>query len=97
LSHYLCSRGCDCTHVEDVGLSKASDSDIWSYAGENECIVISKDEDFLYLAKSAESRARFLWVRLGNCRMPALLKAIARLWPRIEASLAAGDRVVELR
>ena len=97
LSRYLRSRGCDCAHVEDVGLSKASDADIWNYAAKNQCVVISKDEDFLYLAKAAETRARFLWVRLGNCRTTALLQAMDRLWPRIEASLAAGDLVVELR
>jgi hypothetical protein len=38
-----------------------------------------------------------LWIRLGNCRTPALLDAIASLWPRVERSLAAGERVIEVR
>jgi predicted nuclease of predicted toxin-antitoxin system len=81
----------------DVGLGSASDSVIWHHAHENELIVISKDEDFLYLATGPEDKARLIWVRLGNCRNPALLAAFERSWPRIEALLKAGDRVIELR
>lgn len=97
LSRCLSSSGCDCKHVEDAGLAAATDAEIWRYANENECTVISKDEDFLYLANASESKARFIWVRLGNCRTSVLLAAFERLWPRVEASLKAGDRVVELR
>jgi len=97
LSRYLSSRGFDCVHVEDFGLSQASDIEIWRYAGENELVIVSKDEDFVYLANASKSKAKLVWVRLGNCRTVALLAAIDRAWPRIEAALRAGDRVVELR
>ena len=33
-------------HVRDVGLQKASDSAIWTYAKENAYIIASKDDDF---------------------------------------------------
>jgi predicted nuclease of predicted toxin-antitoxin system len=59
--------------------------------------VVSKDEDFLYLASRAETAARFLWVRLGNCRTGPLIEAFERLWPRIEQALLGGERVVEIR
>jgi predicted nuclease of predicted toxin-antitoxin system len=78
-------------------LGGATDAAIWQYASENECVVISKDEDFLYLANVPSATARFVWVRLGNCRTKALLAAMARLWPKIEAGLRAGDRIIELR
>jgi predicted nuclease of predicted toxin-antitoxin system len=58
---------------------------------------MSKDEDLLYLANLRSSKARLIWVRLGNCRTKALLAAVERLWPKIEAGLKAGDRVIELR
>ena len=96
LAQFLVSRGCDAEHVLDVGLEKASDSEIWVYANRNGRSVISKDEDFLYLATRPESAICFVWVRLGNCRTSALLAAFERLWPRLMASVAAGDRVVEL-
>jgi predicted nuclease of predicted toxin-antitoxin system len=81
----------------DVGLGSASDSAIWQYAHQNGLIVISKDEDFLYLATKPEDKARLIWVRLGNCRNQVLLATFERSWPRIEALLNAGDRVIELR
>ena len=81
----------------DVGLGSASDSAIWQYAHQNGLIVISKDEDFLYLATKPEVKARLIWVRLGNCRNQVLLATFERSWPRIEALLNAGDRVIELR
>lgn len=59
-------------------------------------MVISKDEDFLYLATITQTDARLVWVRFGNCRTPALLAAIERAWPFVEQALKAGDRVVEL-
>jgi predicted nuclease of predicted toxin-antitoxin system len=97
LARYLTSLGHKCEHVEAVHLDAASDAEIWRYASQRGCVVVSKDEDFLYLAGCAESTARFLWVRLGNCRTSALIDAFDRLWPRIEQALASGERVVEIR
>ncbi len=61
------------------------------------CVVISKDEDFLYLVNAPEAKGRFIWIRFGNCRTKALLTAIESLWPKVEARLKAGDRIIELR
>jgi predicted nuclease of predicted toxin-antitoxin system len=97
LALYLKKRGFDCQHVLDAGLDQASDAEICRYASTQERIIISKDEDFFYLASQPRGQIRLLWVRLGNCRKQALLAAVERLWPRIEACLKAGDRIVELR
>jgi len=97
LARHLTSLGRECEHVEAVQLDTASDAEIWQYASPRGSVVVSKDEDFLYLASRAESAARLLWVRLGNCRTSALLKAFDRLWPRIEQALVRGERVVEIR
>ena len=97
LARFLASRGCDCEHVLDLGLASSPDSEIWKYARENERVIISKDEDFFNFAHAPETQTRLIWVRLGNCRTPILLAEFERLWPRIVASLEAGDRVVEIR
>jgi predicted nuclease of predicted toxin-antitoxin system len=97
LARFLASRGVECQHVLDVDLGDASDTAIWDYANRNDCVVISKDEDFLYMANIPSAKARLIWVRFGNCRTKALLAAMERLWPRIEAGLKTGDRVIELR
>lgn len=97
LAHHLQQRGLDCQHVLDIGLAEASDAEICRHAEDHDAVIISKDQDFLHLVKRTESRLRFVWVRLGNCRTSALLSAVDNFWPTLESCLGAGDRVVELR
>jgi len=97
LARHPSSLGRDCELVEAVNLDAASDAEIWLYASQRGSVVVSKDEDFLYLASRAGSTARFLWVRLDNRRTSALIEAFDRLWPRIEQALLSGERVVEIR
>jgi predicted nuclease of predicted toxin-antitoxin system len=97
LARFLAARGVDCEHVLDCGLGHASDRAIWERASRDGSIVISKDEDFLYLASMPGARARLVWVRLGNCRRKELLAVVDRVWSSVEAALLAGERVVELR
>jgi hypothetical protein len=49
------------------------------------------------MANLPSAKAHFVWVRFGNCRTKALVAAMERLWPKIEAGLKAGERVIELR
>ncbi len=97
LAQYLRKRGFDCQHVLEAGLGDALDSDICRYAEQEGRIIISKDEDFFYLAKQREAKIKVIWVRLGNCRTSALLAAFDQSWPRIESCLRAGDRIIEIR
>lgn len=97
LAQYLRKRGFDCEHVLNVGLAEALDIEICRYAEAQERIIVSKDEDFLYLASQSRVRIRLLWVQLGNCRTAALLAAFDRLWPAVEAALNAGDQIIEIR
>ena len=97
LARHLRKNGHDCEHVLDVGLANALDIDICRYAEREDRVIISKDEDFLYLASRPGAATKFLWVRLGNCRTPALLSAFERLWPMIESALKAGNRIIEMR
>ena len=57
-------------------------SEIWEYASRNDCVVISKDEDFLYLANTPSAKARLVWIRMGNCRTRVLL---VRIPPKVNA------------
>ncbi|HKV91635.1 MAG TPA: DUF5615 family PIN-like protein [Candidatus Angelobacter sp.] len=97
LAQYLRKRGFDCLHVLDIGLAEANDADICRYAAGDERVIISKDQDFLYLANQLETEIKLIWVRLGNCRTAALLEAFERFWSLIESSLQAGDRIIEIR
>ena len=97
LKRFFIDRGLECRHVLDENLAQAVDAEICRHAEANNCIVISKDEDFVYYAKRPATKLRLIWVRLGNCRTPKLLAAFERSWREIETCLEAGDRIVELR
>lgn len=97
LAEYLRNRGFDSQHVFDIGLEKAADADICQYALANDRVIISKDQDFLYLANQPRIKIRLIWVRMGNCRTSALLQAFERLWPEVETALNSGDQVIEVR
>lgn len=97
LAEHLRARGQDCQHVLDAGLADASDTSIYRYAEAEERILISKDEDFLYLANQPKSKIKLVWVRLGNCRTTALLAAFDRFWPTLESFFASDERIVEIR
>ncbi len=97
LAQYLRKRGFDCQHVLEAGLADSRDRDICRHAELQGLIIISKDEDFIYIAKQREAKIKVIWVRLGNCRTAALLAAFERSWPRIESLLRGGDRIIELR
>lgn len=73
LSRFIISLGGDSLHVSEAGLAEASDAEVWRFACDQERIVVSKDEDFLYLAAREPAKAGVLWVRLGNCRTAPLL------------------------
>jgi predicted nuclease of predicted toxin-antitoxin system len=78
-------------------LSEASDVELCKYATANEKIIISKDEDFLYLSSRPEASFQLIWVRLGNCRTAELIQAFEQVWPKVEKSLSLGERVIEIR
>ena len=97
VAKYLRSRGFDCEHVLEAGLGDANDGAICRYAGLQERIVISKDQDFFFFATRPEANIRLIWVRLGNCRTATLLESLERAWPQIEIAFKGGDRIVEIR
>jgi predicted nuclease of predicted toxin-antitoxin system len=60
-------------------------------------VVVSKDEDFVFLANRPSDRGRLVWVRLGNCRNAALVAAFDRTLDTVVEALASGQRIIEIR
>ena len=54
-------------HVRDVGLSSATDDDVWNYPEENGLAIISKDADFHQRSFLLESGPKIVWIQVGNC------------------------------
>lgn len=97
LAKHLRSLGHDCAHVIDLGLDAADDITVWARCSTDGSILISKDEDFVFLAARPGDTGRLLWVRLGNCRNAALTAAFDRVLDAVLQSFQSGQRVVELR
>ncbi len=53
-------------HVTDVDLDTATDSEIWSWAGQHSFVIVSKDSDFRQLAFLHGPPPRAIWLRMGN-------------------------------
>lgn len=91
--------GHDCIHVIDVKLDDAEDDVVWAWSIANERIVVSKDEDFVYLALRPGDTGRLVWVRLGNCRNASLVAAFEQFEADLVLYLAfeGGRRILEIR
>lgn len=83
-------------HVEDLGLLKAEDPEIFERARQAKAVVITKDSDFVQLLERRGPPPRVLWVTCGNRSNPALKELIVRSWPRVEDLLAAGEVLIEI-
>ena len=95
LCQWLQARGHAAVHVYDIGLGGASDEAIADRAVADQAMLISKDEDFLILR--LPDRFGLLWLRCGNATNRALSAWLDARWDRVEALLAAGERMIELR
>lgn len=54
-------------HVQNIGLDKATDSEIWDHAKDNDFILISKDADFAERSLLFGYPPFVIWIRKGNC------------------------------
>jgi predicted nuclease of predicted toxin-antitoxin system len=96
LAHWLVERGHEAEHVFDVGLAAAEDIAIWRKAVDEGRILVTKDRDFEELATRYPAGGQVVWLRVGNVGRRALIGWLEPRWPRVEASLAAGERIVEV-
>lgn len=78
-------------------MGSSSDFEVYDYAVAHGYIIVTKDEDFLYLSRRFGPGAGLLWMRLGNCRTAVLLAALDRRWIEIVHCLETGDLVLEVR
>jgi predicted nuclease of predicted toxin-antitoxin system len=54
-------------HVYNLEMDKASDSDIWSFSGQNGWTIVTKDADFHQRSLLLGQPPKVIWLRLGNC------------------------------
>ena len=85
-------------HVNEVGLSGATDIALWRFAAIHGYDIVSRDEDLAWLAFRRVEDVCVVWVRLGNLALRRLMDEILRQLPAIAAALGSRScRVVEIR
>ena len=97
LAAWLRERGYRAEHVEEVALRDADDEAIRDYARRHDCVLVTKDRDFVAADNSTPARPRLLWIRTGNVSNRILFERLGKGWPVVLAHLEAGVALVELR
>ncbi|MDP1832987.1 MAG: DUF5615 family PIN-like protein [Geothrix sp.] len=80
-------------HVADLGLSAASDVEVWEAALREGCMLVTKDSDFVDLQVLRGFPPKVLWLRLGNCtsaRIEEVLRAHVLDIASFDAAAEAG-------
>ena len=54
-------------HVRELGLTRSSDDDVWTFAATHGYCIVSKDEDFQQRSFLRGHPPKVVWVRRGNC------------------------------
>ena len=57
----------ECRRVHDIGMDRASDTEVWRYAAEHGFTIVSKDSDFHQRSLLFGSPPKVVWLRIGNC------------------------------
>lgn len=84
------------SHVQDLGLIAATDSDIFRKARAAMVVVVTKDRDFIRLLEVHGPPPQVLWVTTGNIRNADLFQLLALHWKKIEALFQSGEQLVEI-
>ena len=78
----------DAVHVALVGLERASDEEVWRYARDHDCVIVTKDADFRDLSLLHGFPPRVVWLRIGNCSMLEIGMLLRRSHGTIAAFLS---------
>ena len=79
LTNILSSVFGECFHVDCIGLNvPAKDKDIWNYALENNCIIVSKDNDFIELLEKQGFPPKIILLKIGNSSTKMLAETLIK-------------------
>jgi predicted nuclease of predicted toxin-antitoxin system len=75
-------------HVAAVGLERATDAQVWAYAGAHGYAIVTKDSDFNDTVVLQGSPPKVVWLRLGNCTTGAIERVLRAAAETVTAFLA---------
>ena len=66
----------DSAHIDLIGLHGSDDRRIWDYAGANDFVIVSKDNDFRQLSFVFGPPPKVIWLTVGNAGTAAILRVM---------------------
>ncbi len=97
LAQWLRKAGHEAQAVREIGLRDADDTTIWNYARQNDCVIVTKDEDFARRTQVTTGKPDVVWLRIGNTSNAALRAWLVPQTPKIINLLQQGYRLIEVR
>ena len=92
--HHLQEAGIDVEHVADIGLDRASDSEIIDHARSRGCVIVTLDADFhSLLAVGGESSPSVIRIRREGLRGPEVAVLIQQVLAQVGDQLSQGVMV----
>ncbi|MCC7141605.1 MAG: DUF5615 family PIN-like protein [Candidatus Eisenbacteria bacterium] len=82
--------------VRELGLVRATDSDIFAQARVANAVVLTKDRDFVRLLEIHGAPPQVVWITCGNTSNSRLREVLLRSWPIAARLLEAGEPLVEV-
>jgi predicted nuclease of predicted toxin-antitoxin system len=96
LARQLVRSGHEATHLAEIDMLTARDSDIWEYATTIGAVLITKDEDFVTMRALNARGPAIIWVRTGNMTNRQLLARFAVALTTLVSALQRGEAVIEI-
>ena len=86
------------THLIDVGLDLAPDTDVWPYAKDNDFVVVTKDSDYRDLGNRLGHPPKVIWIRTGNSPVAVVESLLRDHYGEIESFDQDPEQgIIELR
>jgi len=86
--------GWDVTHVSDIGMSRAGDTEVLQRARADSRVCVTLDADFhSLLAAGGERGPSVIRIRKEGLDARALAALLEAIWPRLEDALDSGALV----
>jgi len=86
--------GWDVVHTLELGLERATDSNILEYARKQDRTIVTLDADFhALLAVRQENSPSVIRIRKEGLSGDDLAKLLLEIWPNIESSISKGAAV----
>jgi len=98
LSHKLITKLADIfpgsTQTRLLGFTRMRDLELWFYARTHGFIFVSKDKDLVDIAILRGAPPKVVWLKMGNCTVSVVEKALRRNQQAIEELAADPNRII---